>query len=146
MKKFVVLLFVLLFAVTGFVRADTSEEEEAVKKAVLEGYIEGIFLKGDADLVKKNWHEECEIVVYRDGELEKIPVTRWIEHLEEHPGPPMPDVKVIYEFDDVKVVGYAAFAVVKVFYDGKQKYTDLLNLYLFESGWKIVTKTFYSHF
>jgi hypothetical protein len=58
----------------------------------------------------------------------------------------MPDVKVTYEFDDVKVVGYAAFAVVKVFYDGKQKYTDLLNLYRFESGWKIVTKTFYSHF
>jgi hypothetical protein len=145
MKKFFVLSFVLFFAVAGFVNADTSEEE-AVKKAVVEGYIEGIFLKGDADLVKKRWHEECEIVVFKDGELDKIPVTRWIEHLEEHSGPLMPDIKVTYEFDDVKVVGSAAFVVVKVFFDGKQKYTDFLNLYRFDSGWKIIAKTYYSHF
>jgi len=146
MRKNFVLFFSLLLIVAGLLIANQAREKEAVEKAVFEGYIQGIFLKGDAELVRKRWHKECDIVVYRDGKLQIIPVTLWIERLEKQSGPPLPDTKVTYEFDDVKVVGNAALAVVYIFFDGKQKYTDFMNLYKFDSGWKIVTKTFYSHF
>ena len=42
-------------------------------------------------------------------------------------------------------VNRSALAIVKVFYDSKQKYTDFMNLYKFQNGWKVVTKTFYTH-
>jgi len=146
MKKIFVLFLGIILVVVGFVATDTTDEKEAVKKAIVEGYIEGIFLKGDPERVKKRWHDECEIFMYRNKQLQKLPATLWVERLEKKPGPPMPDVKVTYEFEDVKVMGNAALAVVKVFFDGKQKYTDFMNLYKFDSGWKIVTKTFYAHF
>lgn len=125
---------------------DIASEKEAVKEAIVEGYIEGIFIKGDPERVKKRWHEECDIFMFRDKKLHKIPASFWVERLEKKSGPPMPNVKVTHEFEDVKVVGNAALAVVKVFLDGKQKYTDFINLYKFDCGWKIVTKTFYAHF
>ena len=146
MKKIFVLFLGILLVLVVFGLTDTSDEKEAVKKAIVEGYIEGIFLKGDPERVKKRWHEECDIVVYKDKKLQKFPVILWVERLEKKSGPPMPDVKVTYEFEDVKVVGNAALAVVKIFLEGKQKYTDFMNLYKFDSGWKIVTKTFYAHF
>lgn len=44
------------------------------------------------------------------------------------------------------VIGCVASAVAKVFFDGKQKSTGCMNLYKFDDGWKIVTRTFNSHF
>ena len=146
MKGILVLFLGMLLVAGGFVAADAADEKEAVKETIVSGYIEGIFLKGDPELVKKGWHEDCDIVMYRDKKLQKLPAKFWVDRLEKKPGPPRPGVKVTYEFEDVKVVGNAALAVVKVFADGKQKYTDFMNLYKFDSGWKIVTKTFYSHF
>ena len=146
MKRICALSFVILLVAAAFATTDSASETEAVKEAIVEGYIEGIFIKGDPECVKKRWHEECDIVVFRDKKLQKLPASFFVEQLEKKSGPPMPDVKVTHEFEDVKVVGNAALAVVKVFLDGKQKYTDFMNLYKFDSGWKIVTKTFYSHF
>ena len=34
------------------------------------GYIEGVLTKGDADMVKKGWHEDCEIVIFKNGKLQ----------------------------------------------------------------------------
>ncbi|MBN1271525.1 MAG: nuclear transport factor 2 family protein [Candidatus Aminicenantes bacterium] len=146
MKKIWTLFLVVLLSAGWIAAADTIDETEAVKNAVVEGYIEGIFLKGDPELVKKGWHEKCDIVVYMNKQFHKIPVSAWIERLEKKSGPPHPEIKVTYEFEYVKVAGNAALAVVKIFQDGKQKYTDFLNLYKFDTGWKIATKTFYSHF
>jgi hypothetical protein len=146
MKKIFILFLGILMVLVGFGVTDIADEKEAVKKAIVSGYIEGIFLKGDPELVKKGWHEECDIFMLRDKKLQKLPASYWVERLEKKSGPPRPDVKVTYEFEDVRVVGYAALAVVKIFADGKQKYTDFMNLYKFDSGWKIVTKTFYDHF
>ena len=146
MKKLLILVFSFMLLTAGLKAADTPDETAAVKKAVTEGYIEGIFLKGDAELVKKWWHEACDVVVLTKEGLQKIPVSAWVSRLEKNPGSPFAGITVTHEFEDVKVTGTAALAVVRVFFDGKQKYTDYLNLYKFEDGWKIVTKTYYTHF
>lgn len=148
MKKvlFLILIFIFIFAVSLSAYNKANNEKEAVKKTIVKGYIEGIFTKGNAEMIKKGWDEECDIVILNKGKLQKRHVKDWITHFEKNPGPLIKDKKVTYEFEDIKVTGYAAIAVVKVFYDGKQKYTDYMNLYKFEEGWKVVTKTFFTHF
>ncbi|MFC1725592.1 nuclear transport factor 2 family protein [candidate division KSB1 bacterium] len=148
MKKvlFFILIFVFLFAVALSAYNKVNNEKDAIKKAIVEGYIEGVITKGDAEMVKKGWHEDCEIVVFKNGKLQKVDVKYWIDRFEKNPGPYAPNTKVKYEFEDIKVTGYAAIVALKVFYNGKQKYTDYMNLYKFEEGWKVATKTFYTHF
>lgn len=148
MKKSIFFIFVFVFTLTVSLFSDNriNNDKEAIKNTIVESYIEGVFIKGDAELIKKGFHENCSILIFRNGQLQKIDAKYYVDRFEQNPGAHITDKKVTYEFEDIKVSGYAALAVVKVFYDGKQKYTDYMNLYKFEDGWKIVIKTYYSHF
>jgi hypothetical protein len=117
-------------------------EIKNVKKTVVEAYVEGIFLQGNAKLLKKGWHPECDIVIFENGELIKLPAKYWIDRLEKNPNPLDPNVT--YKFVDVKVTGYAAVAIIEIFSNGKQIYTDYMCLYKFKDGWKIATKIYYA--
>ncbi len=48
-------------------------------------------------------------------------------------------------FPVVEISGSAAICRVEIERGGKHVFTDFLNLYKFEDGWKIVGKTFYRH-
>ena len=146
MKTKILLSLGIFLFVVGSIASEKHDEKVAVRKAIVEGYINGIFLKGDPELVKHGWHMDCDIVIYRKGKLQKVQVSDWINRLEKKSGPPIPNVKITYEIKDVKVVGNAALVVVNIFYDGKLKFTDFMNLYKFQSGWKVATKTFFTHF
>lgn len=122
--------------------SEDTEEIESVKKTVVEAYVEGIFLQGNAKLLKKGWHSECDIVIFENGELKKLPAKNWIDRLEKNPKPLDPNVT--YKFVDVKVTGYAAVAIIEIFSNGKQIYTDYMCLYKFKDGWKIATKIYYA--
>jgi hypothetical protein len=117
-------------------------DQEFIKKVIQEAYVEGIFLQGDAELLKKGWHPECDIVIFEKGGITKLPAKYWIDRLEKNPIPL--DPSVTYNFIDVQVTGYAAIAVIEIFSDGKQIYTDYMCLYKFMDGWKIVTKIYYA--
>jgi len=45
----------------------------------------------------------------------------------------------------VDVTGNSAMVKMEIHEDSKQIYTDYFLLYKFDDGWKIVSKTFYSH-
>jgi hypothetical protein len=117
-------------------------EIENVKKTVVESYVEGIFLKGNAKLLKKGWHPDCDIVIFENGGITKLPAKYWIQRLEQNPKPL--DPSVTYKFINVKVTGYAAIAIIEIFSEGKQVYTDYMCLYKFNDGWKIATKIYYA--
>jgi len=136
------LALILVLCMTASAQTDIGEAKQvaAVKKTVVDAYIDGIFLKGDAGAVKKGWHAECDIVIFQNGTLKKLPATYWVKRLTEHPGPLNP--RVTYKFAHVHVNGYAAIATVEVFDGEKPLYMDFMNLYKFEDGWKICTKTF----
>ena len=104
--------------------------------------MEGIFLQGNAKLLKKGWHPECDIVIFENGGITKLPAKYWIDRLEKNPKPL--DPSVTYKFIDVKVTGYAAIAIIDIFSNGKPLYTDYMCLYKFKDGWKIVTKIYYA--
>lgn len=120
-----------------------SSEVAAVKKIIIESYIEALFHKGDPELIKKGWHPECDILINENGMLKRHTPSKWIERFTNNPKPFDPNAK--YSFTDVKVTHYAAMAIVEIYSSGKHIYTDYLNLYKLNSEWKIVAKIFFPH-
>jgi hypothetical protein len=120
---------------------ENGEDIKNVKNAVVESYVQGIFLQGNAKLLKKGWHPESEIIIFINDGIKKLPIKYWVERLEKNPKPLDPNVT--YNFIDVRIVGHAAVAIIEIFSNGEQLYTDYLCLYKFNDGWKIVTKIYY---
>lgn len=151
MKLFAVSLVLIALAICAYAipignttnnSSEDTVEIENVKKTVVEAYVEGIFLQGNAKLLKKGWHPECDIVIFENGGITKLPAKYWIDRLEKNPKPL--DPSVTYEFIDVKVTGYAAIAIIDIFSNDKPLYTDYMCLYKFKDGWKIVTKIYHA--
>ena len=142
MKKTVI---VLLMIIPFFGFSQDDKEKESIKKVIETAYVDGLFNESNVDAIKKGWYFDCDIMVYipqRDV-CYKNPAYGFVVRAEKggkglHPG-------TTFKIPYVHVTGYAAIAIVEIFQDGKQKYTDYMNLYKFKDGWKIATKTYYEH-
>lgn len=147
MKNIIVLLSICIFlSATLKAQGNNAEEKEALKKVIVDSYVNGVFNKGDATAIKKGWYYDCDIVIFQKGvwgSILKIPAYFFVERFEKEPGPHK--TGTTYEFTYVHVVGYAGIAIVEIFQERKHIYTDFLNLYKFDDGWKIVTKTYYAY-
>lgn len=148
MKKLLILLTIVsasLFIVGQLSAQNASAdlEKEAIKKAVVDAYINGVFLKGDPVLIKKGFHPDSDVLILNKGSLVKIQAHSYVGRFEENPGPL--HAGTAYKFTEVHVTGYAGLAIVEIFQEGKHIYTDYLNLYKFADGWKIVTKIYYRY-
>lgn len=140
MKAQIISILLVLNSLIVFAKQDEAKE---IKNVIVQSYIEGIFLKGDAALVSKGWHPDCDIVILKDGNLTKLSAKYWVDRFEKKPGPL--DKNVTHKITEVKVTGYAAIAIVEVYTSGKHLYTDYMCMYKFKDGWKIVTKIFYHY-
>jgi hypothetical protein len=120
-------------------RPETSsrnQEVEDVKQAVVQGYINGVFLQTDLALMEKYWHPDCDICQYQNGKMVRIPAITYFREASKRVKAPY-DPTVTHTFVDVRVKGYAAVAVVEIRSLGAYRYTDFLNLYKFADGWRI---------
>ena len=147
MKNFIV-LFILcsLLGITLYAQENQELEKEAIKKVIVDSYVDGVFNKGDVAAIKKGWYYDCDIVVFQKGawgSILKVPAYFFVERFEKKPG--APKAGTTYEFSYVHVAGYAGIAIIEIYQEGKHIYTDFLNLYKFDDGWKIVTKTYYAY-
>ena len=145
--RFVNLITILCLPAFVFTQSAESEKK-AVQKVIMDGYIEGVFLKGDTTLIKANWHEACDIVYFEPKSktlMKGSAVKHFAGHFERKPGPYIENIT--YAFKDIQITGYAAIATVEIYNKdrSKQIYTDYLCLYKFDDGWKIVTKIFYAY-
>lgn len=122
---------------------NTDNEIELVKNMISESYVKAMFLTGDIELVKKGWHENCDICVYypQNDSIRRNPVAGLIPYIQRK-GPLAPGTT--HKFGRVDIVGDAAFARVEVFTKGKHIYSDMMHLYKFKDGWKVATKIYYS--
>ncbi len=118
--------------------------EEAIKKVIEESYIQGIHGNQDSDLVKSGFHEDFNMLVFQDNEIEKVDVDEWLIRLDKMKldNPELWNAKTEYKFDLVNVAGYSAIAKLDVFKGQIHFSTDYMLLYEFEDGWKIVSKIF----
>lgn len=144
MMNKIILFLSICFIFTFTLNAqDVEAEKEAIKKVIVYSYVGGIFNEGSAEAVKKGWHYDCDIVVFQQGRMIQLPAYSWVERLEKNPEPLHPGTE--HEFTAVHVAGNAGLAVVEIYQEDKHIYTDFMNLYKFEDGWKIVTKTYYAY-
>ena len=131
----------ILFAQAG---TEPEKEKAAVRKVIEDAYIQAVFVKGDAAAVAEGWHPGCDIVILsREGRLNKVPAYEFVRGFKQ--GHPPYDKNARAEYRSIEVSGYAASAVVEVKSGDKPLYTDMLLLYKFADGWKIVSKIFYSY-
>jgi hypothetical protein len=145
--RFAILITVLFLPIFAFTQP-VEREKKAIQKVIIDGYIEGVFLKGDTTLIKANWHDACDIVYFEPKSktlMKGSAVKHFAGHFKKKPGPF--NENITYVFKDIQITGYAAVATVDIYNKDKSKqiYTDYLCLYKFEDGWKIVTKIFYAY-
>ncbi len=126
-----------------------SAEQQAVVDVVTSAYVDGIHNFRDPVAIRKGFHPDFEMLILKDGKLEKLPIAKWIERIEAQnlKEPPPTDGKrsTFAAFPSVEVTGSAAVARVELNRDGRLVFTDYLSLYRFADGWKIVGKIFYRH-
>lgn len=147
MKRIVSCLFALLLAVSAGVSVAGEADEAAVKKVVVEAYLEGVHITGDPGAMRQGFHPDFEMLMLRDGELGRMPISEWITMVEQarKKGRYDENPDVSYEFPLVSVAGDAAVVRVEVHKDGAHVFTDFLSLYRFEDGWKIVGKIYHRY-
>lgn len=131
------------FCFINWVNMDKNKEE--IKKVISEGYIRGLFKEVNLDLIEKYWHKECDTVGFNNGEIQKNNIGSRLKMAYDtgQKPPPVPNARHKTEFIDV--TGYAAIAKVEIYFGDRHVFTDYINFYKFESGWKIVTKIWYEH-
>lgn len=124
-------------------------ERAAVVDVVTAAYVDGIHNFRDPAAIRAGFHPDFEMLILKDGKLDKLPIAKWIENIEARNAkepPPSDGVRTTAAaFPLVEVTGTAAICKVELTRDGKLVFTDYLALYKFEDGWKIVGKSFYRH-
>lgn len=129
--------------------SDSTAEEEAIKKVILESYINGAFNELDAESMRNGFHKDFAIYSAKGEEISKYPIADWVAGVEKRKadGYDPRDPKNIWkhEFANVDVTGGAAQVKVELRNQGKHVYSDYLSLLKFESGWKIVAKVYHRH-
>ena len=136
-------LIAILVAAASFANIEEKDAvKEEIRQAVTDAYINGVFIKGDAEAMKKGWHAESNMFINAGDKLNKWPVKNWIKVIEQQ-GPVDPNAK--YEFPIIDYTENTAVVKVEVSMKGKLTYSDYLTLYKFKDGWKIIAKTYYEH-
>ncbi|HQU71577.1 MAG TPA: nuclear transport factor 2 family protein [Calditrichia bacterium] len=136
--------FSLFLLISTVLSANT---EEDIKAVVTSAYVEGIHIERNPEKVRAGFHPDFTMNVLKENKLVKISLDQWLSGMEsgKKPADPQPRPNVTHEFALVSVSGSAAVVRVELYRDGKHLFSDFLNLYQFEDGWKIVAKTFYRH-
>jgi len=144
MKK--ISLIFLLACLPFTLAAQSQNEENAIKKVIQEAYIDGLQNLGDIQTIRNGFHPDFEMLVYRNGQMSKLPIGTWIERIEQRKAnPTTTPPNITGKFIDVEITGTVAMVKLELHRDGKRIFTDYISLYKFENGWKIVSKVYYQH-
>jgi ketosteroid isomerase-like protein len=121
-------------------------EEEAIKKVVQGAYIDGLQNLGDIQTIRDGFHPDFEMLVFRNGQMSKLPIGTWIERVEQRKAnPATTPPNITGKFLDVEITGTVAVVKLELHRDGSRIFTDYISLYKFEDGWKLVSKVYYQH-
>lgn len=141
MKKYIL---IALFLTNISILSAQEIEKAAIKEVILTSYVDGIHNRGGIEKAEKGFHPGFEMLSINNGLLVKFPIYSWIESIKKAMASgQMQTEKVTAEIPLVDVAGDAAIARVELYRAGKHLFTDYMNLYKFDDGWKIVAKTYY---
>ncbi len=136
------LLAAALLVLVGASTAEAQTEEERVREVVTSAYVEGIHIERDPAKVRAGFDESFVMSVRSEDGVGHVTRDEWIERLrvgERNRS------EVTHDFIDVTVIGSTASVRLELFMDGAHVFTDVLGLYRFDDGWRIVNKVFERH-
>ena len=145
-KKTFVLILGLVF-VTCITAADETADKAAVIKVIEDAYLNGVCNVGDAEAVKKGFHEDFSLKGINNGKLSVLPISQWIESINKRKaeGNYPPKEKTRFEYPMIDITGNTAMVKIKFIRGDKHIYTDYLLLLRFSEGWRITDKIYFHH-
>ena len=144
---FITSLLVVSIGITGMAQS-IEEEQEAIKNVIQSAYVEGLQNEGDAAKIDAGFHPGFNLLGIGKGDnIWKLPIYTWKENalndVKSGKKPKAGDEIITVDFLSVDVTGTASVVKLAFLVGGKKTYIDYISLYKFESGWKIVNKTYY---
>ena len=147
MKYITIMLMLFFLFAAGLFAQDAgttrAAEDLALKKVLVDSYVEGLHINRDSVAVKNGFHPDFVMHVYADGELIPVSLDMWLARLQ------LDGVKntdrIEYTFGTIEMSGNSAVVRMEISENGRHIYTDFFGLYKFADGWKIVNKIFYAH-
>ncbi len=145
MRVLCAMAIVMLAVCAGPVAA---ADRDDVVNVVTEAYLKGVHINRDAAAMRRGFHPDFRMLVLgADGRMSAVTIDEWAGRVEKaaaNPASPKPPA-IRYEFTHVDVQGTAATVRLEIWRDGVLTFTDYLALYKFADGWKIVSKTYFTH-
>ena len=149
MKRLIILTVIVFISISSLFAQAIEKEEDAIKKIIQTAYVDGLQNKGDVEDIKNGFHPGFNLLGVNHDMLTKFPIYSWIQSFEERkakdPNPSGEEKKVTCNYLLIDVTGNAAMAKIQLNRNGELLFTDYLQLYKFEEGWKIVSKIYYRH-
>ncbi len=122
-----------------------ADDRKDVQAAVDAAYVQGVHAAFSAEAMRRGFHPDFRMYVLKDGAAMVVTRDEWIVRHDKSAATAKTKPQIRAEFPLVEVAGSAAIARVELYRDGKHAFTDVLSLYRFADGWKIVAKTFQAH-
>ncbi|MFC2096153.1 nuclear transport factor 2 family protein [Bacteroidota bacterium] len=147
MKKTIILAILMIFVINALWAQET--EEDAIKKTIQTAYVDGLQNKGSVEDIENGFHPGFNLLGVKDNMLTKFPIHSWIQSFENRKAkdlaPPTEEQKITCKYLLIDITGNAAMAKIQLNRNGELIFTDYLQLYKFDEGWKIVSKIYYRH-
>ena len=148
MKKTVLLLTMVSFVFATFAN-DMEKEKENIQQVIQTAYVDGLQNLGSIQEIEAGFHPGFKLLGVRNNQLTKYPIYSWVssvkERKKEHPEGRPEEQKITCKYKSIDVTGNAAMAKIELYQKDKKLFTDYLQLYKFEEGWRIVSKIYHRH-
>jgi len=149
MKKLIMFSMLLLLVNTTIIAQEAENEKEQIKKVIQTAYIDGLHNKGNVDDIENGFHPGFNLLGVNDNMLTKYPIYSWVESFNKRkaadPAPLTEEQKMTCEYLLIDITGNTAMAKIQLYKNKVLIFTDYLQLYKFNEGWRIVSKTYYRH-
>lgn len=143
------ILFVCLaLLLPGFLSATTPKADEVnIQELITSAYIDGLQNMDEPRAALKAFHPDFEMLMNRNGQLNKVRIKQWVERVEERMK--NQDLqnrpRISGKFVDIDVTGNAAMVKLELYRENTLLFTDYFSLYKFGEDWQIVSKSFQMH-
>src|SRR6056297_2669077 len=149
--KNLTLLFALTIVVFTANAQEQAEEKENIKQVIQTAYVDGLQnYVSSINEIEAGFHPGFNLLgVNKNNMLTKFPIYSWVEsvkkRMEKHPNGRPEKEKITCKYKLIDVTGNAAMAKIELHQIDKKLFTDYLQLYKFEEGWRIVSKIYHRH-
>ena len=152
-KKALLTSLILLLTISMFAQRGRDQgwnrEQQAIKNVIQTAYIDGLHNNGSVQEIMAGFHPGFNLLGINENKLTKYPIYSWIQDFkirkERNSRPMREEAKMVCEYESIDVTGNAAQAKIKLYKDQRLIFTDYLQLYKFDEGWRIVSKIYYRH-